>query len=570
MTISNDSKFQPEGPMMKDLKDTSVSKDSNAWIDGSLIQELKDKLRGSTVLTPDSEGYAESIKRWSDAVEKRAGIVVYVRSAEDISTCILFCRQNSVDFVVCGGKHSSSGASSSEGGLVIDLGHMRGVKVDPETKTLRVQGGCIWKDVDEAAAPYGLAMVGGTVNHTGVGGLTLGGGYGWLSGRHGLTIDGLLEVEIILADGSIKRASKTEYPDLFWAICGAGHSFGAVSEFVFQAHEQANEIWAGQIVFDPAENLEAIVSFANHLAIVTDGDSGMAMALGPPPFLPGPGIVTTLFYNGPQSKAEELFKPLLDLPAIKKDYGMRPYATMNSILNFAVEYGGRKCTKGASAITPLSPLFIQNLLQDLSLFHRKVPNCRRSMINIEIFSPEKWCSVPRDATSFFNRGRYQNVVIGPYWEDPAYDGESREWARNIARKFRLEIDWRKEFFGDKMADQDIREYGNYDGKLEPYIQSSISVLNTGCETGTGASSHVIFGSNYDRLVEIKAKYDPADTFNKDYAFKSAAKAAIPAPEELSKPAAENVQFRGQSILASVTGAASPMSTVTLQPIGIVR
>jgi len=403
---------------------------------------------------------------------------VYTESAEDISATVTFCRENSIDFVVCGGKHSSSGASSIERGLVIDLGHMRDVKVDTETKTLRVQGGCIWKDVDEAAGPHGLAMVGGTVNHTGVGGLTLGGGYGWLSGRHGLTVDCLLEVEIILADGSINIASEKENPDLFWAVRGAGHSFGIVSEFKFQAHDQKNEIWAGQIVFDPTENLVPIVDFANHLAEVTDGDSGMAMALATPPFRDSPAIITTLFYNGPQEAAEELYKPLLLLNSLKKQTGMRPYQTMNSILNFAVEYGGRKCTKGASAITPLNPNFVQNLLLDIALLQKRLPSAKRSMVNIEIFNPEAWCQVPRDAMSYYNRGRYQNVVIGPYWEEPQYDMTCRLWARSIAQKFRLEIDWRKKFFGDANSSQEILEYGNYDGTfLLPTPLSSIQVPN---------------------------------------------------------------------------------------------
>lgn len=501
MAISQGDSIQVEGLLVKEFKDSSLSRDSSSWIDDSLVQELRNALGNSTVLTPESEGYQASIKRWSDAIEKRAGVVVFVESAQDVSTCIKWCRQYLIDFVVCGGKHSSSGASSIEGGLVIDLSSkLREVKVDPDTKTLRVQGGCIWKDVDEAAGKYGLAMVGGTVNHTGVGGLTLGGGYGWLSGRHGLTVDCLLEVEVVLADGSIKIASGNENPDLFWAVRGAGHSFGVVTEFRFQAHDQKNEVWSGQIVFDPAENLVPIIDFANHLAKVTDGDSGMAMALATPPFMDSPAIIATLFYNGPQEEAESLYKPLLILNAVKKMTGMRPYSTMNSILNFAVEYGGRKCTKGASAITPLNPNFVQNLLLDIALFHKSIPNVKKTMVNIEIFNPNKWCEVPRDATSFYNRGRYQNVVIAPYWEDPQHDTTCRLWARNVAKKFRIEIDWRSKMFGDATSTQEIGEYGNYDGLR--------------------ADSHVIFGSNYDRLVVLKEKYDPDDVFNKDYAFRN--------------------------------------------------
>ena len=458
-----------DGPIVKELQDGSVAKDTQAWVSGKLVSSLQSKLgREAEILTPDSPGYKESLIRWSDLVEKPAGLVVFVKSPEDVAACLAFVQEHQIDFAVSGGKHSSSGASSSDGGLVIDLSHMREVNIDLEKKEIYVQGGCIWKDVDEAAGPHDLAMVGGTVNHTGVAGLTLGGGYGWLSGRHGLTVDGLLSAEVVIADGSILTVSDEENADLFWALKGAGHSFAVVTSFTFRAREQKNEIWAGQLVFNPEESLEQIIAFANHLSVVTDGDSGMAMALGPPPMSEKPGIVTTLFFNGPQDKAEALFKPLLELPAIKKDYGLRPYSTMNSILNFAVGYGGRKCTKGGSAITPLNPGFVQNLLLDLELLYKTVPGSRRTMMNIEIFNPNKWSSVPRDATSFFNRGKFQNVVIGPCWEDAQYDDTMRAWGNKISRKFFTEINFRKTWLNEEVAKQDIREYGNYDGNLPPY------------------------------------------------------------------------------------------------------
>ena len=236
---------------MNEREDESSYGPATPYTLDSLVRDLKRTLASSKILTPESEEYLDSIKRWSDSVEERAvrpfqigsiivfevkpadserqAIVVYVDSAQDIASTILLSRRYSTSFAVAGGKHSSSGASSSNGGLVIDLAKMRKVEIDPLTKTAKVQGGCIWQDVDDAAGDYGLAMVGGTVNHTGVGGLTLGGGYGWLSGRYGLTIDSLLQVQIVLADGSIKTASKDENPDLFWAVRGAGHAFGVVT-----------------------------------------------------------------------------------------------------------------------------------------------------------------------------------------------------------------------------------------------------------------------------------------------------------------------------------------------------
>ncbi|KAG8528455.1 uncharacterized protein KY384_007373 [Bacidia gigantensis] len=493
------------------LSDAELITDKNRWAvdqNDTLIKELETSLsENAQVLTPQRPGYKQAIIRWSDAIEKTAGVVVYPKTAEDVKACLAFSQQHSIDFVVAGGKHSSSGASSTDNGLVIDMAKMREVTVYPESKTLRVQGGCIWRDVDEAAAEYGLAMVGGTVNHTGVGGLTLGGGYGWLSGEHGLTVDNLLEAEMVLADGSIKKCSEKENSDLFWAIRGAGHSFGVATEFTFQGVEQKEPIWAGAIVFNPAETLEPVVQAMNNLKATNDPKAGVAMALGPPPFLPRPGIVCTCFYRGPQEKAEEVFGEFLVIPAIKKDLGMRPYCTMNSMLNNVADYGGRKCTKGASAIYPLSPIFVASILTELELFQKSLPNnqARRTMVNIDMYSTDKWCSVPRDAMSFYNRGDYQNVIIGPYWIDAEHDQTARAWGRHIHSRFRLEIDWRKQTFNDAAASQDIREYGNYDG--------------------TGASSQTIFGTNYPRLASLKAQYDPSDRFNKDYGFASASRAA---------------------------------------------
>ncbi|OGM47239.1 hypothetical protein ABOM_003993 [Aspergillus bombycis] len=464
-----------------------------------LAAELRDTLQESTVLTPDSDGYSESIKRWSDAVEKKAGIVVYVRSAEDISATILACRKHSVSFVVSGGRHSSSGAGSSEGGLVIDLAKMREVHVDSTTNLVRVQGGCIWKDVDDAAFDSGLAAVGGTVNHTGVAGLTLGGGYGWLSGRYGLVIDNLRAVQMVLADGTITTASEENQPDLFWAVRGAGHAFGVAVEFTFQAHEQKNPVWAGQMAF-PIDKLHAIITFANSLVSTTDGDSGLIMGITAPPFTNHkPAVITNVFHNGPTTEALSIFQPLLDLQPIINSTKERPYNEVNGMMNHAVDYGGRKLSKSAVFQTPLRPEFVSDIiLPELERFHATVPGGTRSIFLFEFFKSDRWCEYSTADMSFANRGPHQNVMVGPFWDRAEDDQAARNWSQAVSELAWLEIERNQIDNGPAAKPAPTTEYGNYDH--------------------LAASPRRIFGANLERLIELKQQYDPQNVFDKSYSL----------------------------------------------------
>jgi FAD/FMN-containing dehydrogenase len=204
--------------------------------------------------------------------------VVLPTTAQDVSKAVLFAVEHKLELVVKGGGHALSASSSTDGGLVIDLGNMRAVTVDVAKKTVTAQGGALWSDVDEATHPHGLAAVGGTVNHTGVGGLTLGGGYGYLSPKVGLTIDNLLEVEYVLADGKVVRASEKEHTDLFWAARGAGAAFGVATEFVYQAHDQKSEVWGGLVVFEIGK-FEEVIRFANGLLVEVQEKAIMLVAL---------------------------------------------------------------------------------------------------------------------------------------------------------------------------------------------------------------------------------------------------------------------------------------------------
>lgn len=269
------------------------------------------------------------------------GIIVYPTSPEDVSAAVLFSKTHNLEVAVRGGGHATSGSSSTDGGLCIDLSNMRSVTVDAAAKTITAQGGALWSDVDSEAEKYGLAAVGGTVNHTGIGGLTLGGGYGYLTGKVGLVIDNLLEVELVLADGSIIAASETENKDLFWAIRGAGSSFGVATKFVYQAHEQKGLVWGGMLIF-PKAQLEQVIVFANTILEEGNGDKTMLIGFGAPPPAFLPVIMVVVFYNGVEEEAKKFYEPLLNLGPLADMTKPMKYSGVNAMLNDAMVHGFRR------------------------------------------------------------------------------------------------------------------------------------------------------------------------------------------------------------------------------------
>lgn len=389
--------------------------------------------------------------------------MVLPTSAEEISAAVTFARTWSIDLAICGGGHASNGASSSDGGLVVDLSRMRAVTVDPSAMTIKAQGGCLWADVDQAAAEHGLAAVGGTVNHTGVGGLTLGGGYGWLTGQYGLVIDNLLAVQLVLADGSIVTASESENSDLFWAVRGAGQAFGVAAEFTYRAHEQKDPVWAGLMMF-PAAQAEVIAETTNRITENQSDNSSLFIGIACPPPTFQPAVLVALFHNGPESEAKTLYGPLLDLQPVLNTTGVVPYAAVNSMMNFAAGHGGYKLVKGATYATPVRPAFFRSLLDDLIAFRTQIPNAR-ALIVLEFFPVNKTCAVPHSATAFANRGNYQNAFVSPQFSRPGHADAGRAWAREIAEKFKEEMKRRKRDGEVNLVVEGVGQYGNYDSEL---------------------------------------------------------------------------------------------------------
>jgi hypothetical protein len=315
---------------------------------------------------------------------------------------------------------------------------------------------------------------------------------------------------MILADGSILEASKDQHPDLFWAVRGAGHCFGVALEFVFQAHPQVNSIWAGQMIFPASTKLEGVIDFANHLVENTGGDSAMVMGITQPPFMEEPAVIATVFHNGPESAALTVFKPLLDLEPTVNKVKERPYREMNSVMNHAVDYGGRKISKGASFKTPLSATFVRSLIKELKDLHSRIPGSKRSIMLFEFFHTDKLNSISSDEMAFSNRGTHQNLMLGPFWDNPEDDDACRTWARRVAKLVKTEL-----ARVTKDSGETIGEYGNYDGK-RARLPTQMAVANN--SSALAAEPVEIFGKNLVRLYETKKKYDPQNAFNKSHSL----------------------------------------------------
>src|SRR3712207_4067718 len=245
-------------------------------LDEATVEQFRTSLRGELIQQSDA-GYDEARKVYNGMIDKRPQMIARCADVADVISAVNFARENEVLLAVRGGGHNGAGWAVADDALVIDLSSMRGVRVDPEERTVRVEGGATWGDVDHAAHAFGMAVPTGIISTTGVAGLTLGGGHGYLARKYGLTIDNLLEADVVLADGRLVKASEQEHEDLFWAIRGGGGNFGVVTSFLFRAHpvhtvyagltlwhlDQAAEVmrWYADFISDAPEDLYGFFAF---------------------------------------------------------------------------------------------------------------------------------------------------------------------------------------------------------------------------------------------------------------------------------------------------------------------
>ncbi len=308
-------------------------------IQQSEIDGLRAQIRGEIVL-PDSPAYDETRTLYNAMIDKRPAFIARCRDVADVISALRFGREHDLPIAVRGGGHNVAGKALCDDGLVIDLSLMNGVRVDPATRTVRVEGGALWGDVDHATHAFGMATPSGIISTTGVAGLTLGGGFGYLSRSLGLSLDNLIEADVVTAAGQLVKASELEHPDLFWALRGGGGNFGIVTSFKFRLHD-VSTIYGGPI-FYPADQAAHLLEFYREWIVDAPREISAFFAVhqGPPaPFIPealhfAPAAAFVICYSGDMNGAEEAVKPFREVAPVALDLmSPMPYPMLQTLFD---------------------------------------------------------------------------------------------------------------------------------------------------------------------------------------------------------------------------------------------
>ncbi|MGW1347163.1 FAD-binding oxidoreductase [Kribbella sp. NPDC002412] len=441
---------------------------------------------GGRLITAGQSDYDTARAVWNGAVDRRPRLIARCGGTADVVAAVHFARDHDLEIAVRGGGHNVAGTAVCDDGIVIDLSAMRSVSVDPAGRTARMQGGGLWSDVDHATQAHGLATTGGIVSHTGVAGLTLGGGLGWLMRKYGLAVDNLLAAEVVNADGSVVQASTDEHPDLFWALRGGGGNFGIVTSFEFALHRLGPDILAGP-VFWAAEDTADVLRFYRDFVADAPDELGSVIRLGTiPPWssVPEhlhwrPAVAVACSYSGAVHDGERVVRdlrrfgrPLVDL------IGPTPYVAHQAAIDDTVPHGWHYYWKSTN-LTGLSDDTI-SVVADHA-YAAGSPRSYAAMFHLG----GAVARVPDDATAYAGRGVPHNIVIEAVWRpDEAAEHAVAETA------------WARRFL---QALQPHRAAGVY-----------VNFLDADDTTRTREA----YGDHtYRRLADIKSKYDPGNTFH---------------------------------------------------------
>ena len=447
----------------------------------SAIGKFRTSLRGPS-FCPGEHGYDEARKIHNAMIDRRPAIIAQCAGVADVIAAVKFAREHEVAASVRGTGHNVAGISLCDGGIVIDLSAMKGIHVNPMARTARAEPGVTWAELNHELQTFGLAATGGYVGETGVGGLTLGGGLGWMVRKHGCALDNLLSADVVTADGEFLTASLTENPDLFWGLRGGGGNFGIVTSFEFQVHP-AGTVLAGLVLHPLSEARKAVLFWREYESTAAEEMSNGMVIFTAPADLPVPDVLRRQaivgiggVYVGRLDEAERALRPLREFgPPAADIYRLMPYSTAQTMADFLWPKGLYGYWK-SSFLKSLSEGAIDTILD----FYAKAPS-PRTVIVVEHDGDSAWSRVPEDATAFGHRNWPYNIVVTTMWADAA-DTEAN-------------IRWTREFWSAMQPCLADAAYVNYLGEVN--------------EEGVRAA----YGQKYERLAALKAKYDPTNFFS---------------------------------------------------------
>ena len=440
-------------------------------LEQAVIDTLRADLRG-TLLTAADVDYDAARRLWNAMIDKRPALIVRCAGAADVSQAVRFAAAHDLLVSVRGGGHNVAGTAVCDGGLMIDVSPMKGIRVDPFARTALAQPGLLWQEFDHETQAYGLATTGGVVGETGIAGLTLGGGVGWLVRKHGLTCDNLLAADVVTADGALRHASPDANPDLFWALRGGGGNFGVVTAFQYQLHDVPAIL--GGLVIHPRSAARDVIRF--HRDFVTSAPEELTSYVGLITAPDGsPVVALASCYCGDLQEGERVLGPLREFgtPLLDGTQAM-PYTGMQGLFGPAFPWNNRNYWK-SSYLREFPDEAIDTVVD-----YANRSQSALSALVVEYYGGAA-SRVAADATAFAHRAANFNILILGQWQEAAEDAKHMQWAREC---------W---------------------DALHPWTSSAVymNALSAGEDL---QAVRAAYGSNYERLAALKAQFDPANRF----------------------------------------------------------
>ena len=448
-----------------------TTKGVSAIFGEAAIRDLTASLRGQ-MLVPGDAGYDAARTMWNGMFDRKPSLIARCAGVADVIQCVNFARTHELLVSVRGGDHSLAGHSVCDGGLMIDLSPMRSIRVDPVNQTARAEGGARWRDFDHETQAFGLATTGGTNSDTGIGGLTLGGGLGWLAGKYGLACDNLLSADVVTADGRVLTASRTENADLFWGLRGGSGNFGIVTSFEFRLHRVDTVL--GGLVVHPFERAKDVLRFYRDFSTtIPDEVNTLGALLTTPDGLRAAAVAVC--YNGDLAQGEKVLRPLREFgPPIADQIGPMPYTVLQTMTD-AMFPRGRQYYWKANLMNRLTDEAIETIIQ----YFATVPS-PSTVIGFQQLGNAANRVAPSE-TAFSHRDALYDFLMLSGWDDPADADRNIQWTRDLA------------------------------GAIRPFLHGGIYV-NAFTEESRQAIRDAYRPETYDRLIALKNTYDPRNFF----------------------------------------------------------